>query len=274
MTMQAEPHDALILQFASSRPEELAGLLANSKLREIAELVTSLPVETAAKVVARLPSWQLSSLLGILQPEFICRMLVETATDDAVAIVSHLHESRYPDILSSSSGKDRSLLQHLFEFPSSSLANLVTTNFIRVGADKLCAAFCEQMSERADPQPRPIVVVDQHRKYLGILNIDRVYARRNATRTVGEIAIPLEALSALTDAATALTSRLWLHHTELPVVDERHRLLGVVGRASLLRVVGQSAPTGFTLERIISELAASYIDICSRLIATVLGKAP
>lgn len=274
MTMQAEKHDALILQFASSRPEQLADLLADTGLREIAEFVTALPVETAAALIARLPSWRLTNLLGILQPEFICRMLAQTATDDAVAIVSHLHESRYPSILAASSGKERSTLQHLFEFPSSSLANLVTTHFIRVKADTLCAAFCEQLSVRADPHPHPIVVVNHARKYLGILNLNTVYARRNSTRTVGEVALPLEPLSARTDASTALTSKLWLHHTELPVVDEHHRLLGVVGRASLLRVAGQSVPASFTLERVISELAASYLDICSRLIAAVLGRAP
>ena len=96
MTEQLDP---LLLQFASDKPDEMAALLANSELRELTEMLESLPVASAASLAARLPSWQLSSLLTIMDASLLARMLRAAKTDDAVALVSHLNESRYESIL-------------------------------------------------------------------------------------------------------------------------------------------------------------------------------
>jgi Mg/Co/Ni transporter MgtE len=115
-------------------------------------------------------------------------------------------------------------------------------------------------------------VVDGQGRYQGVLSLMTAYLRKNRPRTVGEIAIPLTPLNGRTDAAAALTARSWLQYTELPVVDERHRILGVVSRASLLRVVGEGTPREFTLERLFSELAGAYFNTCGMLLESVMGK--
>jgi len=272
MTMPSDLPDPLVLKFASTRPDEMAGLLANSVASDLSEFFAMLPAQTAAGVAARLPSWQLTGLLGNLEPQLVSGMLLKGATDDAVAIVSHLHESRYQPILDASAPRERSVLAQLFDFPSHSLAALVTTRFIRVIADTPCSAFCEQLSSNSDTRPRPVLVVDGKGKYQGLLNLQAVYSRKNRTKTVAEIADPVEPLMGQTDAATALDSRLWMRFTELPVVDKRHRVLGVISRAALLRVVGEGVPREFTLERMFLELAGGYLNTCSRLLESLLGK--
>jgi Mg/Co/Ni transporter MgtE len=269
MPDQADP---LLLEFARSRPDEFASVMANADLRQLAEVIESLPAASAAKVATRLPSWQLTGLLGALAPEPICRMLISAPMDDAVAIVSHLQESRYPAILEACPDSQRLSLRQLFDYPSHSLASMATTRFIRIGAGTTCGEFSRQLSYSGDTRPRPVLVVDEQGKYLGMLNLQVAFSLKNRAKPVEEVITHVEPLSGLTSAESALGSRLWTRYNELPVVDGRHRLLGVVSRATLQRVAGDSDASEFSTERLFSELATGYLSTCGRLLEAMLGK--
>ncbi len=264
--------DPLLLRFAATRPDELAGVLATANLRDLSELIEKLPAEVAALVAARLPSWQLAGLLGSLEPGLICQMLISARTDDAVAIVSHLHESRYPAILDACPERDRLSLRQLFDFPAHSLAALATTRFIRVGARTTCADFSRQLSYSGDTSPRPVIVVDDQGRYLGLLTLQAAFSLKNRKKPVADVITAVEPLSGMTSAESAIGSRLWSRYTELPVVDSRHRVLGVVSRAALQRVAGSDSPADFSTERLFSEIAVGYLTTCGRLLETMLGR--
>ncbi len=269
--MSSRP-DPLLLQFARTRPDEMAGAMANADLREISDLIADLPADLAASVATRLPSWQLTGLLGSLEPESISAMLISAPSDVAVAIVSHLQESRYPTILEASPAGKRLSLRQLFDFPSHSLASMATTRFIRVAATTTCGEFSRQLSYSSDTRQRPVLVVDAQGRYLGMLNLQAAYSLKNRAKPVAEVAVQVEPLSGLTSAESALSSRLWTRYNELPVVDGRHRLLGVVSRAALQRVAGDATAVEFSTERLFSELAAGYLSTCGRLLEAMLGK--
>jgi Mg/Co/Ni transporter MgtE len=213
----------------------------------------------------------MTRLLSVLEPSLIGSMLTVAAQDDAIAIVSHLHDSRYPAIVDATPADAQRKLHQLLDYPSHSLASMVTTGFIRVDAATPCGTFCDQLSQSTDTRPRPVLVVDAQGRYEGMISLQTLYARRNRIRPVGEVANKVEPLSGLTSAESALSSRLWLRFTELPVVDRRHRLLGVVTRASLQRVAGHDTPTEFTLDRMVGELAAGYLTLCGNLLESVVG---
>ena len=269
MTEQLDP---LLLQFASDKPDEMAALLGNSELQELSGILERLPEASAASLAARLPSWQLTGLLGSIEPALLARMLGAAKTDEAVALVSHLNESRYASVLEAVPAPERRSLYELLEFPSYSVAALVTTDFIRVQESTSCGTFSEQLSASTDTSPRAVLVVDQNGKYRGILSLPAAYSRKNRARPVGQIAINVEPLNGNTAASQALTARQWIKYSELPVVDSRHRILGVVNRASLERVAGDFAPREFSFERVLSELATAYLSLCARVLESVLGR--
>ncbi|MDF1643286.1 MAG: hypothetical protein P1U80_03780 [Pseudomonadales bacterium] len=267
-----EPLDPLVLQFASDRPDEMAALLANSELRELSDLLESLPVSIAATFAARLPSWQLTSLLSEIDPALLARLLMAAKTDEAVALVSHLCESRYARVIESVPAPERQPLFELLEFPAYSLASLVTTEFIRVSESTSCEAFCEQLSASDNTHPRPVLVVDQQGKYRGTVSLLAVYARKNRSQLVGQITVPVEPLNGKMPASQAITAKQWMRHAELPVVDSRHRILGVVKRASLERVRSDAAPMEFNVERVLAELASAYLNLCAQILESIFGR--
>lgn len=264
--------DPLVLRFAGARPDEVAALLADSDTAELAGLLEEFPARTAAGVAARLPSWQLSGLLVQLDPGLLCNMILQAPTDEAVALISHLPESRYEALMAACPGERRVALQRLLEFPSHSLAALATTQFTRVIAGTACGTFAEQLANSPKPQAGPILAVDEQGRYLGMVDLRAVFARRNRARTVDEISVNVEPLNGLTEAATALGARQWARYPELPVVDIHHRVLGIVSHDAVQRVAGNDTPMSFTAERMFSELATGYLNICARVLESAIGR--
>lgn len=268
--MQLDDH--LLLQFAAEKPEEMAALLTSHELPELAALIESLPLATAAGLMACLSSWQLTGLLRTLEPALVGRLLLIAQGNDAITLASHLQESRYSVVLATVPPRQRRPLYELLEFPTHSVASLVTKEFIRVSETTICGDFCEQLSANTDTTPRTVLVVDDEGKYLGILSLQAVIARKNRPLRVGDIADSVEALNGFTNVRTALSARQWMQYSELPVVDGRHRVIGVVSRATVTRVAGDTDTVSFNLEQVFSELANAYLDVCARMLESILGK--
>lgn len=264
--------DHLLLQYAAEKPDDMAALLTSHDLAELATLVEGLPLATAAGLMGCLSSWQLTGLLRKLDPGLVGRLLLVAQGNDAVTLASHLHESRYPAVLDTVPPRQRRTLYELLEFPMHSVASLVTKEFIRVSETTVCGDFCEQLSANNDTTPRTVLVVDDEGKYRGMLSLQAVIARKNRPLPAGEVADPVEALNGFTNVRTALSARQWMQHPELPVVDGRHRVIGVVSRATVTRVAGEASALAFNLEQVFSELANAYLDVCARMLESILGK--
>jgi predicted transcriptional regulator len=115
-------------------------------------------------------------------------------------------------------------------------------------------------------------VVDQQGKYRGIVSLLAIYSRKNRSQLVGQISVPVEPLNGNMAAGQAITAKQWMQYAELPVVDSRHRILGVVNRASLERISHGVAPMEFSLERVLAELATAYLNLCARILESVFGR--
>ncbi|GAB3285616.1 magnesium transporter MgtE N-terminal domain-containing protein [Parahaliea aestuarii] len=264
--------DPLVLAFATSRPRELAVQLADRELAELEAFIAQLPRGTAAALASHLPSWQLTGLMETLPPAQVAALLADASADEAVALAAHLHESRYETVLQAAPEEERGTLYQLLQFPSHTLAALVSSDFIRVADDTLCQEFCEELSGSTDTRAQPVLVVGPQGHYRGLLNLRAAFARKNRGRTVGQVVDNVEPLSGLTDAATALGSRQWADHADLPVVDHQQRVLGVISRAALERVAGETRPGEFGIEKVLTELASGYLNTCGRVMESLLGR--
>jgi len=264
--------DALLAHFAASRPEEMANALSAADSESLTTFLRDLPAGADAMVAARLPSWQLSHLLHAMAPADIARLLLDASTDDAVAIVAHMPETRYAGVLEAAPENQRDKLGQLLAFPSHSLASLASAAFVRAAGHTPCRDLGRQLSQRSEPVTGPVVIVDASGRYLGLVEAHALYRQRNAGRTLGEVAAPVAPFSGATDIGMALNSRLWARYPDLPVVDHRQRLLGVVNRAALLRVAGSRELEPYSVERLFTDLAIGYLDTCGQVVESLLGR--
>jgi Mg/Co/Ni transporter MgtE len=261
--------DPLLLEFASSRPAELAELMVDADGGELEDLISRLPVKAAARVAACLPSWILSQLLVNLSPSVTAELLWGARHDDAVTLVAHLHEIQYADILESSKPDQLDKLHRLFEFPTLSLSALASPEFIRVEQSQLCASFIEELSAYNNFQSRPIFAVDAQGVYRGVVNLFALIAKDVQQQKVARVTEYIRPLSGEMSAAMGLESPLWLNQLALPVTDRKGRVLGAVTRRQLLGLVQEERPGERGLELVIPELATAYLGFCADILKSV-----
>ena len=262
--------DPLLARFAATQPAELAGLLGEVETDELLQLVQLLPAKAVARLAASLSSRQLSRLLAELPPEVIGELLGEAQGDDAVALVSHLRESAYPQVLAVSGKARRKLLTRLFDFPTRSVAAMATTDFIRVKGDTRCDNFLTDLGLNEEATVAPIYVVNEQGLYTGVLNPLTLISRKNQKRRVQDIAFFVPALSGRMPAATALKSTQWSQYVNLPVVDGKKRLMGTVKRSQLEKVVPGTRAERYELERVLIDAATHYLAFCEHLLKLLL----
>jgi magnesium transporter len=266
--------DPLLLQFADSHPDELAGLLADAGPGELAELLNTLPLANSTRLAARLPSRALSQLLAQQADQVTGDMLLAAKHDDAVALVSHLQESRYAAILDACPRKKRKRLERLFEFPSLSLSSLASPEFIRVSCDALCESISLELQAYRDTHPRPIFAVDSNGTYQGMVNALALIARKNRKLQVRAITEFVPPLSGDLGSAAARESPEWLKYLALPVTDSHQRIIGAITREQLQRFLPDTGAARGGLELILSELAEGYLDFCAEMMRSLLTRPP
>lgn len=263
--------DRLLVSFASSQPEELANLLVEAEPDELTSILLQLPKEVAAQLASNLPSWQLGNLLQTLDPVQVGMMLTAAQHEDAIALVSHLNESQYPQILAASSRARRKTLSQLFDFPSQSLAALASPEFIRVAGNTRCETFHKQLQRHEERVALPIYTVDEQGCYLGEVSLIAVIADCNRHLRVRDIANPVTPLSGRMSAPAAIKLPLWLHHDSLPVVDARKRLVGTLARHSLHKIVPADMARGYHLDQAVGDTMMRFLEFSEQFIRFIIS---
>lgn len=267
--------DPLLEEFAARQPREFSALLADASTLEVCALLRQLPSATASRLAANLPSRQLTLALRQLEASEVGTLLTNAGHEDAISLVSLLSETRYPEILQASSAAKRKSLRRLFELPTHSLGAFASPDYIRAHVDAECSAFMAQLQSHEEGTQLPIYAVTDEGLYQGEVSPIAVIARKNQKSHIRDIVRKVTPLSGQLSVAAALKSRQWARHSFLPVVDGKGRLLGSVQRPNLVKHVPKSRTENYGLERVIIDVASSYLDFSERILKLLFaGKSP
>lgn len=262
--------DPLLLQFATTRPDQVAELVSDYSPDEISGFLAELPGDVAALVCARMPSRALSELLDDLDPAIIRDLLVHGEHTDVLTLVSHLHQDLYPRILETAEGDDLRRLSRLLDSRSQTLAALASTNFLRVQSDTPCEEVANDLITTSESAELPIFVVDDTGAFIGIVTTQAVISKSHQKKPVSNYMKPVEPLPGNLNATTALAASQWLTAPSLPVVDSDRRIIGAITREELTRVARESAEGNDPgLEDLFSELSTRYLDLCANVVSMV-----
>jgi len=264
--------DPLLLNFASTRPANVAELVADYAPQELMEFLQALPGDVAAPIMARLSTQQLNNVLPMMAPAAIGRILLTGTHADATSILAHLPASLYPEILNASPDTDRATLQRHFQYPTRTLSALATPEFVRVEQDMTCGQLKAQLENIEDLADRPVFVVDRTARYRGMVLLASVLPARNAELPVARVLRTVEALSGRTPIVTALSAPQWKQYPALAVVDVQQHILGAVTLAQLEHAVSMSDLKPYGVEDMIQQVATSYIDLCAELLDAATGR--
>jgi magnesium transporter len=243
-----EQRDAARLRdWAEHEPAALADLLVDLLGRrdeaETAVAAELLGDELTAEVVAELDPGEAADILERLDPADAADVLEEMSPDDAADVVEEFDRADAEEVLGEMRAAEAQELRELMAYPPDSAGGIMTPDFVAVRPTWTVEQAIAELRRVADEAETVnyVYVTDDGGRLLGVLSLRDLFRARSA-QPVTTVMIP-SAVRVDAGADQEEVARRFAEHRflALPVVDDRHRLLGIVTADDVRDVLEEEA---------------------------------
>ncbi len=259
-------HENIKRMITKLRPAESAELLAHiRRADQIRFLQLLFEVRMAAPTIRELPTELAKDLINEFKDGTITEIVRRLSPDDAVDLVGYLPEDRQEQILGQLTEKERWPLERLRLYDEDTAGGRMTTEYIAFSQEMTTAEALEELREKHDKRDLLyIYVIDEVNHLTGLL------PWRNLVFASGEEKIKdlmvYDPVSIQPDTPQEDVAKLVSDFDLLavPVVDEEHKILGVVTFDDIMEVMEEEATEDMyhmagldTAERVFSPVSRS-----------------
>ncbi|MBI3939251.1 MAG: magnesium transporter [Acidobacteria bacterium] len=243
---------------------------------EITDLIRSLPIERAAELVKRLPI-DLSvavfdeptlrrrrELVEHLDTGLVAAIAERMSPDERADFFGNLHEETRTHLLRHLSRETQAELLALLAYPPASAGGLMTTEFVEVYPEQTvesALAHTREVAGHVETIYSAYAVDRATGKLMGVVSLRDLLTAENR-KTVGEI-MDAAAITVHTHTDQEEVARLIARYNFLavPVVDDAHRMLGIVTVDDVLDVVSEEHSEDWQKISGIEPLADPYFRV-------------
>jgi magnesium transporter len=259
-------HENIKRMITKLRPAESAELLAHIRRSDQLRFLQLLfEVRMAAPTIRELPAELAKDLINEFKDGTISEIVRRMSPDDAVDLLAYLPEDRQEQILGQLTGKERWTLERLRLYDEDTAGGRMTTEYIAFSQEMTSAEALEELREKHGKSDLLyIYVVDEVNHLTGLL------PWRNLVFASGEEKIKdlmvYDPVNIQPDTPQEDVAKLVSDFDLLavPVVDEEHRILGVVTFDDIMEVMQEEATEDMyhlagldTAERVFSPVSRS-----------------
>ncbi|MEO6827008.1 MAG: CBS domain-containing protein [Microbacteriaceae bacterium] len=232
---QAQSAEHLIATYSELKPADLANTLLDLPDQRMLEVAEELPDERLADVLEEMPESAQVNVLNRLGDTRAADVLDQMQPDDAADLIAQLSDERREALLELMEPEEADDVRMLLSYEPDTAGGLMTTEPVILSADAtvaeglalirrtelapaLGAAVCVTLPPYEPPTGR----------FLGIVHFQRML-RYPPHERLGTLLDPtLEPVTAHTSAAEVSRILASYNLVSVPVVDDNHRLVGVV----------------------------------------------
>jgi flagellar motility protein MotE (MotC chaperone) len=232
---QAQSAEQLIATFSELKPADLATTLLDLPTQRMLEVAEELPDDRLADVLEEMPESQQVEILAQLDDDRAADVLDQMQPDDAADLIAQLSDERGEHLLELMQPEEADDVRMLLAYAPDTAGGLMTTEPIIVSADAtvaeglalirrhelapaLGAAICVTLPPYEPPTGR----------FLGMVHFQRMLRYPPHERLGTILDQGLEPVTATTSAAVVARILASYNLVSVPVVDDSHRLVGVV----------------------------------------------
>ncbi|TQO19198.1 CBS domain protein [Rhodoglobus vestalii] len=273
-TGEAQSATQLAASFSDLLPSDLANAMLELPEQRMMEVAEELSDDRLADVLEEMPEKEQVDLLNKLDDNRAADVLDQMQPDDAADLIAHLSDERGETLLDLMEPEEAEDVRFLLSYDSDTAGGLMTTEPIIVSADAtvaeglalirrhelapaLGAAICVTLPPYEPPTGR----------LLGMVHFQRMLRYPPNERLGALIDQSLEPVRSSTTAAEVSRILASYDLVSVPVVDDNHRLLGVV---TIDDVLDHLLPDDW---RSTTDESASFDDTSTRPLTIVQQKA-
>ena len=232
---QAQSAEQLIAAYSELKPADLATTLLDLPAQRRNEVAEELPDDRLADVLEEMPEAQQVEILAALDDDRAADVLDHMQPDDAADLIAQLPEARGEQLLELMEPEEAEDVRFLLSFTPDTAGGLMTSEPIIASADATVAEGLA-LIRRHDLPPAlgaaVCITLPPHEaptgRFLGMVHYQRMLRYPPHERLGTLIDQGLEPVR--TDSSAAEVARILASYdlVSVPVVDENHRLVGVV----------------------------------------------
>jgi flagellar motility protein MotE (MotC chaperone)/sporulation protein YlmC with PRC-barrel domain len=232
---EAQSAEQLIATYSDLKPADLASTLMDLPQARMLEVAEELPDARLADVLEEMPESEQVEILGQLDDDRAADVLDQMQPDDAADLIAQLSGERGEALLSLMQPEEADDVRMLLSYEPDTAGGLMTTEPIIVSADAtvaeglalirrqemapaLGAAICVTLPPYEPPTGR----------FLGMVHFQRMLRYPPHERLGTLLDSSLDPVTADTSAAEVSRILASYNLVSVPVVDDNHRLVGVV----------------------------------------------
>lgn len=225
----------LVASYADMLPADLANAMLDLPEQRMLEVAEELSDDRLADVLEEMPETEQVDILNQLDDDRAADVLDQMQPDDAADLIAHLSDERGETLLDLMEPEEAEDVRFLLSYAPDTAGGLMTTEPIIVSADAtvaeglalirrhelapaLGAAICVTLPPYEPPTGR----------FLGMVHFQRMLRYPPNERLGALIDASLEPVHSGTSAAEVSRILASYNLVSVPVVDENHRLVGVV----------------------------------------------
>lgn len=219
-------------------PADLADIVEELSPEDREALIRAMDSGTAAETLSEVAPEIQASILESLGSEKAAEILEEMAPDQIADVLNEMEEGRSEEILDEMEPEDKQELEELREFREDTAGGLMNTEFISLPEKATVAdaiAALRQHEENLD-NIYSLFLVDGEEHLVGVVPLTRLFLAAGESPLKD---LSIEPLSAGLDERQDRIAETFDKYNllALPVVDEKHRLAGVISVDDIVNVL-------------------------------------
>jgi len=226
------------------------------------QLLNHAPVPRQAEILSFYPPAKQVEMVTGAGRQRISKLLEAMPHDDRVDLVKQLDPDVVEDLLPLVAKADREDIRRLLSYPEDSAGAVMTTDYATLPVDMTVTQALDELRRQA-PEKETIYyvyVLDQHRQLLGFISLRHlILAKPQAI--VGDI-MEHEVISVRVDEDREEVARQLARYNfiAIPVVDDQHRLVGIVTHDDVIDVVVAEATEDVLHQAGVATIVENYLD--------------
>ena len=230
--VMTELHPASIAEFSDGLSvEETWRLLDHASVDRQAEVFAFFPLDKQAEMVSGVGRERMSMLLGAMNP------------DDRVDLLKHLDTEVVESLMPLVAKAERQDIRTLLSFPEGSAGSVMTTEYATISPDATAGEAIVLLRQQATSRETiySIYVLDEDRHLIGYLSLRNLIMAKPTAKVAEIMQRDVISIRADQDQEVAARELAKYDFLALPVVDDRHRLVGIITHDDVIDVMIEEA---------------------------------
>jgi magnesium transporter len=219
--------------------EDLADLLKLLDDDEAIRLLEQLDPEEAANVFERLEEHEQTDLVEHFGAERLAPIVSEMAPDDRVDFIEALPDALGDQLMTELDPEAQREVEQLIGWPEDTAGGLMTTELVRLSPDLTVNAIIARLREHGEQAETIYYVygVEEDGSLAGVASLRDLIMADGEAKLRDIMSEAVHAVLASTDQEEVARLLRKYDFTAMPVVDEKHRLLGIITIDDVMDVV-------------------------------------